>query len=106
MGWRTAHGRVPNDNFSTGDMTANFSLQTDVEGLRAWAKENRSVRLHWMPCFSRVSHARMPSHVDASLMYSRSGETSRAAYRSTRSNACRVLPCFVRLAWVQTHLHR
>ena len=38
----------------------------------ACANENSSVRLQWMPSRSRISAARMPSHVEAILMRTRS----------------------------------
>src|SRR5450830_1383100 len=38
----------------------------------AWANENSSVRLVWMPAFSRRSAVRMPSQVEASLISTRS----------------------------------
>ncbi len=41
----------------------------------AWAKENSSVRLQWMPSRSSRSAARTPSQVLATLISTRSRET-------------------------------
>ena len=54
----------------------------------AWAKENSSVRLQWMPARSSCSAARMPSQVEAILISRRSRPMPSASYRSTSLCAC------------------